>query len=307
MPTRLSSTAHRNLISPRATTDALQENRSAVRRQRSKPRRGDWIGASMAALALAIIIAGVLAPLVAVQDPSKQDLTGALQGTTRAHWLGTDQFGRDILARMLYGLRITSLVSGGSVTIGLAVGGALGVASGFWGGWVDGVLMRVIDILLAFPSLVLAMIVISILGPGLWPLVVALAVYSVPGFARVARGEVLRVKHLEFIAAAQAIGATEVGILRRHVIPNIYSQLTILATIRLGVVILVGASLGFLGLGVSPPTPELGAMLADGRTYMRLAPQLTIIPGLVISVLVLAVNMAGNWMRDRWDPRLRRS
>jgi len=144
-------------------------------------------------------------------------------------------------------------------------------------------------------------------GEGLLPMVVALAVYSVPGFARVARGEVLRIKHLEFITAARAIGGTETRILRRHVIPNIYSQLTILATIRLGVVILVGASLGFLGLGVSPPTPELGAMLAEGRTYMRLAPQLTIIPGLVISILVLAVNMAGNWMRDKWDPRLRGS
>ena len=307
MPTRLGSAPRRNLTPQRPTADGPQENWDGVRRQRLKLRRRDWVGAGMAALALIIVAAGALAPVVVSQHPSKQNLTSALHGPTREHRLGTDQFGRDMLARILYGLRITSLVAAASVTIGLVVGGVLGVIAGFWGGWVGEAIMRGIDILLAFPSLVLAMMVISILGPGLLPMVVALAVYSVPGFARVARGEVLRIKHLEFITAARAIGGTETRILRRHVIPNIYSQLTILATIRLGVVILVGASLGFLGLGVSPPTPELGAMLAEGRTYMRLAPQLTIIPGLVISILVLAVNMAGNWMRDKWDPRLRGS
>ncbi len=295
--TRGSSTAERQ--PPHASTTP------ATRRARF--RRRDWLGGGMAAAALTLMLVALLAPVIVAQDPVKQNLIMALQGPSWSHWLGTDQFGRDMLARILYGLRLTVFISVISVGTALAIGSVLGIGAGYWGGVLDTLIMRSIDVLLAFPSLVLAMIVISILGPGLSTMIVALAVYSVPGFARVGRGEVLRVKHLEFVTAARAIGATDVHILIRHVSRNIYSQLTILATIRLGVVIIVGSSLGFLGLGVSPPTPELGSMLGEGRTYMRLAPQLIIIPGLVISLLVLTINLTGNWARDRWDPHLRRA
>ncbi|MFC2105876.1 ABC transporter permease [Candidatus Bipolaricaulota bacterium] len=276
---------------------------SRLRRSRL---RFNMKGILAGALILGLLIASLLASILTPYEPTKQHLREALQRPTRAHLLGTDQFGRDILTRILYGLRITFLVGviscGGSMVVGVTLGGI----AAFWRQF-DGVIMRAVDILLAFPSLLLALILISVLGTGLVNVMLALGIHTIPSFARVARGEVLRVASSDYVLSAQAIGASKTYISLRHILPNILPMVTVLFVLRLAIVVLGAASLGFLGMGVPPPTPDLGAMLAEARDYMRLAPHLSIFPGIAILLFVFAFNVLGGWLQDRFDPRLKGS
>jgi peptide/nickel transport system permease protein len=235
----------------------------------------------------------------------RQDLLGALAPPSRAHLFGTDQFGRDILARVMFGARV-SLTSGLLVVLlAMLTGVPLGLIAGYYGGSTDQVISRGIDILLAFPGFLLALAIVSVLGPSLTNAMLAVAISSIPVFTRVVRGSVLSEKAREYILAARALGCGRGRIIFRHLLPNIMGPILVLATLRIGTAILTTAMLSFLGLGAQPPTPEWGEMLATARPYIRQAWWLTLFPGMAITVTVLAVNLLGDGLRDVLDPKLR--
>jgi peptide/nickel transport system permease protein len=235
-------------------------------------------------------------------DPAAQVLAMRLEGPSAAHWFGLDELGRDIFARVLAGARISLLV--GLVVVGVSstVGIALGSAAGYFGGRVDEAISRVIDVLLAFPGLLLAIALVAVLGPSLTNVVLALSLIGWVGYARLVRGQVLRIRELEFVQAARALGATTPRILLRHVVPSTLPAVTVQATLGMGGAILAEAALSFLGLGVQPPTPSWGTMLNYGRGHLLDAPHLTVFPGIAIAALVLGFNFLGDGLRDRLDP-----
>lgn len=245
------------------------------------------------------------APMIAPYGPTEQDYDHVLEGFSLAHPFGTDNFGRDIFSRVLFGARISLSVGVLGVVLGLAIGGALGMVAGYWGGSVDDVLMRLLDVLLAFPQLLLAIMVITVLGVGDVNVVVAIGIFSLPLFARIVRSQILSLKQLEFALAARASGAGGVRILVVHLLPNILATILVIASLRLGTAILTEATLSYLGLGIRPPAPEWGTMLTDGRQFLQIAPDVAIFPGLAIVVTVLALNLLGDGLRDALDPRLR--
>ena len=255
---------------------------------------------------LVAVLAATIGPWVVPFDPSAQVLALRLEGPSAAHWFGLDELGRDIFARVLSGARISLLV--GLVVVGVSstVGIALGSVAGYFGGRVDEAISRLIDILLAFPGLLLAIALVAVLGPSLTNVVLALALIGWVGYARLVRGQVLRARELEFVQAARALGATTPRILLRHVIPSTLPAVTVQATLGMGGAILAEAALSFLGLGVQPPTPSWGTMLSYGRGHLLDAPHLTIFPGLAIAMLVLGFNFLGDGLRDRLDPATRR-
>ncbi len=258
-----------------------------------------------AAIVAGVIAAAVFAPALAPFDPVEQAFTNQLLAPSRAHLFGTDEFGRDIFSRVIYGARIALVV--GVVADGIAalLGVILGVISGYFGRRADAVIMRTVDVLLAFPYLLLAMIVVAILGPSLTNAMIAIGIVYTPQFARVVRGAVLQVKEEYFVEAARAVGAGSVRLLARHVLPNILSPIIVMATLTVGFMIVETAGLSFLGLGASPPTPEWGSMLATGRSFMLTAPWIATFPGLAILVTVVGFNLIGDGLRDLLDPRLR--
>jgi peptide/nickel transport system permease protein len=235
-------------------------------------------------------------------DPAFQDLPLRLEGPSAVHWLGLDELGRDILARVLAGARISLLVGIIVVGISVSIGTLLGSIAGYYGGLVDEVVGRLSDILMAFPGLLLAIAVVAVLGPSLTNVVLALALIGWVGYARLVRGQVLRVRELEYVQAARALGAATPRILARHVVPATLPALIVQATLGMGGAILAEAALSFLGLGVQPPTPSWGTMLNGGRTHLLDAPHLTIFPGLAIAALVLGFNFLGDALRDALDP-----
>ena len=239
-------------------------------------------------------------------DPAAQDLAQRLDGPTWAHWFGLDELGRDIFSRVLAGARISLIVGVVVVSVSSAVGTLLGSVAGYFGGHVDEAISRIIDILLAFPGLLLAIALVAVLGPSLTNVVFALSLIGWVGYARLVRGQVLRAREFEFVQAARALGATTPRILIRHVIPTALPAVMVQATLGMGGAILSEASLSFLGLGVQPPTPSWGTMLNAGRTHLLDAPHLTIFPGLAIAVLVLGFNFLGDGLRDALDPATRR-
>ncbi len=253
---------------------------------------------------LVFIALGIASPAIAPYQPDEQDYQRVLEGFSLAHPFGTDNFGRDIFSRVLYGARISLTVGLLGVAFGLLSGLALGLPAGHWGGWLDDLLMRVLDLLLAFPQLLLAIMVITVLGVGDTNVVVAIAIFSLPVFARVVRGQILALKQLDFVLAARASGAGDTRILFWHLLPNALASILVLASLRLGTAILTVATLSFLGLGIRPPAPEWGTMLSDGRQYLQIAPHVAIFPGLAIVLSVLAVNLLGDGLRDALDPRL---
>ena len=255
-----------------------------------------------AAIVLVAVLAAVLGPWLAPFDPSAQELALRLEGPTGAHWFGLDELGRDIFARVLGGARISLLV--GLVVVGVSgtIGIAMGSVAGYFGGRVDEAISRLIDILLAFPGLLLAIALVAVLGPSLTNVVLALSVIGWVGYARLVRGQVLRTHELEFVQAAKALGATTSRILMRHVIPTTLPAVTVQATLGMGGAILAEAALSFLGLGVQPPTPSWGTMLNYGRGHLLDAPHLTVFPGLAIAILVLGFNFLGDGLRDALDP-----
>ena len=259
-----------------------------------------------AAIVLIAVVAAIAGPVLAGSDPAAQQLAHRLDGPSWAHWFGLDELGRDILGRVLSGARISLLVGTVVVSISSVIGTLFGAIAGYFGGRVDEGISRVIDILLAFPGLLLAIALVAVLGPSLVNVVFALSVIGWVGYARLVRGQVLRAREFEFVLAARALGATTARILLRHVIPTALPAVTVQATLGMGGAILSEASLSFLGLGVQPPTPSWGTMLNAGRTHLLDAPHLTIFPGLAIAFLVLGFNFLGDGLRDALDPATRK-
>ena len=252
-----------------------------------------------------IIGAAVLASVLAPYSPIEQSFRDQLLLPSRTHLFGTDEFGRDIFSRVLHGTRIALVI--GVIADGIAalLGVVLGVLSGYFGRRIDSVLMRIVDVLLAFPYLLLAMIVVAILGPSLINAMIAIGIVYTPQFARVVRAAVLQVKGEDFVEAARAVGARSPRILWHHVLPNILSPIIVMATLTVAFMIVETAGLSFLGLGASPPTPEWGSMLATGRSFMLTAPWIATFPGLAILVTVVGFNLIGDGLRDLLDPRQR--
>jgi len=250
---------------------------------------------------LAVVIA-ILAPFVAPFPFDKVDFSSPLQPPSGEHWFGTDSIGRDQLSRAMYGLRASVAVGLLSVVLSLAVGVPLGLIAGFYG-FFDPIVSRLTDTLLAFPFLVLAVGLAAILGPSLTTAIISIGIAQIPGVIRVTRGETLRLRGLDFVAAAIAGGATDLVLLRRHILPNAVSALIVQATVAVPGAIIGEAVLSFLGLGVRPPTPSLGVMLADAQTFIRDGPWMAVFPGLTIVVLTLALNLLGDGLRDALDPR----
>jgi peptide/nickel transport system permease protein len=256
-------------------------------------------------LSLLVTLAAFLAPLVVAYSPLEQDVLVRLQGPTLAHPIGTDQFGRDLLSRILYGYRSSLSVAFSSVLLALVVGAGLGITAAYYGGWYDRLVMRLMDVFLAFPIILLAIGIIAILGPNLWNTAIAIGVVYIPIFARLARGPALVLRNIEYVQAAQAIGAPNARVLLRHILPNLASVLLVQTTLSLSTAILVESSLSFLGLGTQPPTPSLGQMLSEGRPYLTLSPWTSLFSGLAILLASLGFNLLGDSLRDALDPRLR--
>ena len=259
-----------------------------------------------AAIVLVVVVAAVFGPAIAPFDPATQEMALRLEGPTGLHWFGLDELGRDIFTRVLYGARISLLVGIVVVGVSATVGIGMGAIAGYFGGRVDETISRIIDILLAFPGLLLAIALVAVLGPSLTNVVMALTLIGWVGYARLVRGQVLRAREFEFVQAARALGATTPRILLRHVIPTTLPAVTVQATLGMGAAILNEASLSFLGLGVQPPTPSWGTMLNYGRGHLLDAPHLTIFPGVAIAVLVLGFNFLGDGLRDALDPAAKR-
>jgi peptide/nickel transport system permease protein len=263
----------------------------------------------------------VFAPVLAPYDPDQQTITDRLQcpwltscpryGTTEtihgstAHILGTDNLGRDILSRILYGARVSLIVGLTAVFVGAGLGSTLGLLSGFYGGFLDTIIMRVGDVFLAFPYLLLAIAIVAVLGGGLLNVIIVLAIANWVPYARLMRGSVLSAKEREFVIAARAIGAKDVSVLFKHTLPNVLTPLIVFATFAIAATIIAEAGLSFLGLGVGTSVPTWGNMLADGRAYVSTAWWLATIPGVAIMLTVLSINLIGDWLRDALDPQLR--
>lgn len=256
-------------------------------------------------LIIAIILVALIGPYFVPYSPSATDTANRLNGPSLAHWLGTDNYGRDIFSRIIDGMSITLYVGFSAVLIGMTVGVFLGIISGYYGGKIDTLIMRFMDILLAFPGILLALAIVAVLGSSLNNVIIAVAVFSVPVFARIVRGSTLSVKKLEYIDAVKALGASDVRIIFKHILPNVASPIIVQATLSIATSILSASGLSFLGLGAQPPTPEWGAMLADGRNYMYDAPHVATIPGIAIVIVVLAFNLFGDGLRDALDPKMK--
>lgn len=255
------------------------------------------------AIVLMLILVAIFAQWIATHDPLAQDLANALQAPSAAHYFGTDEFGRDVFSRLVYGSRITLyIVALVSVTVG-PIGLALGVVAGYYGGIVDTILMRITDIFISFPSLVLALAFVAALGPGLEHVVIAITLTAWPPIARLARAETLSLRHADFVSAVKLQGASSIRILLHHIVPLCLPSVIIRITMNMAGIILTAAGLGFLGLGAQPPDPEWGAMISAGRRYMMECWWLVTIPGLAILINSLAFNFLGDGLRDILDPR----
>lgn len=255
-------------------------------------------------IVLLTVVAAVAGPVLSPYDPASQELSRRLEGPSVSHPLGLDELGRDILARLLAGARISLLVGIAVVGVSSVVGMFFGSIAGYFGGRVDDVISRVVDVLMAFPGILLAIALVAVLGPSLANVVLALSVIGWVGYARLVRGQALRAREFEFVQAARALGAGPGRIVLRHILPTAYPAVVVQATIGMAGAIIAEASLSFLGLGVQPPTPSWGTMLDAGRSHLFDAPHLTIFPGLAIATLVLGFNFLGDGLRDRVDPKM---
>lgn len=256
-------------------------------------------------LSLVVVLAAAFGPLLSPYDPVAQSIRERFQGPSAAHPLGTDNFGRDTLARVLHAYRTSVGVSLGAVGLATVLGGLIGLLAAYFGGWVDRLLMRLMDVLLAFPIILLAIAILAVLGPGSFNTGLAIGIVYTPIFARLARGPALTVLKWDYVAAARALGSSPARLLARHVTPNIVAPIMVQVTLSLSTAILVEASLSFLGLGTQPPTPSLGLMLSESRNYLLLSPWVSVFSGLAILVASLGFNLFGDGLRDLLDPTLR--
>jgi peptide/nickel transport system permease protein len=281
-------------------TKATSLTGDALRRLRRNP------GAVLGAIVLAVLIlAAIFAPVVAPTDPITQNTQAIRQPPSTAHLFGTDSFGRDVFSRVIYGGRKSLPVGLVAVSIAAIVGVSLGLMAGYYGRFVDVIVMRAADLMLAFPGILLAMALVAILGTSLFNLMLAVGIASIPEYVRVVRGTVLSVREMEYVTAARVSGARDRSIMIRHILPNILPPVIVLATLGIAGAILLGSTLSFLGLGIQPPTPEWCNMLSDGRSMMRHFWWVSFFPGLAIMLTVLAINLLGDGLRDALDPRLR--
>jgi peptide/nickel transport system permease protein len=274
--------------------------REALHQLRRSP--GAMAGATLFAI---LVLVAVLAPWLAPHDPIRMAPNDILLPPGGSYLLGTDQYGRDVLSRILLGTPISLTL--GLISVGIAglIGTSLGLAVGYWGGTTDSIVMRGIDVMMAFPGILLALAVVAVLGPGLYNVMIAVGLAGIPSYTRIVRGSVLSAKENLYVEAARALGAVDATIMWRHVLPNVVAPIIVLATLGLGTAILSGASLSYLGLGAQPPTPEWGSMLSTGRDYLRGQWWISTFPGLAIMLTVMAVNLLGDGLRDALDPRLR--
>jgi ABC-type dipeptide/oligopeptide/nickel transport system permease subunit len=259
------------------------------------------------ALIVVLALSALLAPWLAPYDPARQSLIEKRAKPGAKYWLGADEFGRDILSRVIYGSRVALLVGLLSVLIALVGGLVLGTVSGFAGGWLDAVMMRGIEILLAFPYLLLALAIVAAMGTGALNTTIAVGVWGIPTVTRMVRGSVLALRETEYVGAARALGAATPALLRRHILPNVVPGLVVYSTLFMANAILLEAALSFLGLGVQPPTASWGLMVSTGRDVLLVAPHVATVPGVAIMVAVLGFNLVGDGLRDALDPRLRGS
>jgi|SRR2546422_3484420 len=263
----------------------------------------------IALVALLIVIAAtviaILAPFIAPFDPTQQQLASYLRGPSSTHLLGQDELGRDLLSRLMYGARVSLLVGASVVGASLLIGVFLGTVAGYYGGKIDSVIMRIVDIFLSFPGIILAVGTVAVVGPGLENVIIALVLINWPGYTRVMRGETLRVKENAYVLASRGMGASDSWIMRKHIIPSAISPVVVLATIGFGWAVLAEAGLSFLGLGVQPPAPSWGGMVSEGLEYVLAAPLMALFPGLTIAITVWGFNILGDGLRDALDPSLR--
>lgn len=255
-------------------------------------------------MVVVVAFLAIFAPLAAPHDPEQMQMSLRLQKPSHEYLMGTDQFGRDLLSRIIYGARVSLKVGFTSVVISMVIGVALGLVSGYYGGWIDNVIMRIVDIFLSFPVLLLAIAFVASLGPGITSVVIALGLVYWTNYARVVRSSVLAIKEEEYVQAARTIGASDFRIICLYILPNALAPIIVVATLGLGTAIVSEATLSFLGLGVQPPTASWGYTLSFGLKFLRDAPYLSLFPGLAIMFTVLGFNLLGNGIRDITDPRL---
>lgn len=251
------------------------------------------------------LVVAAFATYLSPRDPLKFSLANKLKPPSATYLLGTDELGRDLLSRILHGTRVSLMMAVVSVGIGLVIGAPIGALSGFYGGVPDILTQRVVDVMMAFPGILLAITVVAVLGPGLWNAMLAVGISFAPTYVRVVRSSVLEIREREFVEAARAVGTGNLTIVRRHILPNCLAQLIVLSTLQMASAILWAAGLGFLGLGAQPPTPEWGTMLGRSQAYIRVAPHVATFPGAAIALAVLGFNLLGDGLRDALDPRLR--
>lgn len=256
---------------------------------------------------LLIALIAILAPLIAPHDPYAQDLNNRLAAMgTPGHWLGTDQYGRDLLSRLLYGARISLMAGAVAVGVGATLGLLLGLLAGYFGGWVDLLIGRIFDVVLSFPTILLALAIVAALGPSLTNLIIAIGITTIPNYGRIMRSAIISVRSREFILASESFGASDVYAMRRHVLPNVLPPLIVTTSLGIASAIQVEATLSFLGLGVAPPTATWGNIISDGKQYLEIAPSISTLGGLAIVIAVIGFSLLGDGLRDLLDPRLRR-
>lgn len=285
----------------------MSQSRSATSRWKSTVRsfvsnKGALIGLVVLVI---LVLAALSAPLITRYDPIKINPPAQLEPPSRTHWMGTDGFGRDLFTRVVYGTRVSLPVGLIAVAISAIGGTFFGLIAGYYGKFIDGLIMRLIDIMLAFPGILLALVVVAVLGPNLRNVMIAVGIGGIPGYCRLIRSSVLSARELEYVEAARVIGAPTRSIMFRHILPNVIGPTIIYSTLSVGYAILAAAGLSFLGLGAQPPTAEWGSMLANGRQFLQSDPWVTTAPGIAILITVLAVNLFGDGLRDVLDPRLR--
>ncbi|MBO8138183.1 MAG: ABC transporter permease [Desulfotomaculum sp.] len=290
-----------------AASEAVLDNietYSPVREFWRRLRKNKLAMASLVFL-VGLTLVAIFAPYIAPYDPIDGVMSDSLQKPSSEHWLGTDELGRDILSRIIFGARISLRVGLLAVAIALSVGTVLGSIAGYFGGRIDNIIMRFMDVMLSFPSLLLAIAFMAALGKGVENAVIAISIVTMPEYARIVRGSVLSVKENEYVQAARAIGNKDAAIIFKHIMPNVIAPIIVRGTLGISTAILETAALGFLGLGVQPPDAEWGTMLGAGRSYMFNAPHLVMFPGIAITLTVMAFNLLGDGLRDALDPRLK--
>lgn len=290
-------------------TSLIQEAAPARRTNRSlaifKALVRDPIGCT-ALVILAIVLAlAIFAPLVAQFDPLVQNRRAILQAPSLTHWFGTDDIGRDVFSRVLYGTQVSLLVGLMVVIITMVIGGLIGMISGYFGGWVDVIIQRIVEALDVLPSLVLSLFIAAMLGPSVRNVIIAVTLAQIPRFVRVVRSETMKIRNNDFIAASRVIGASPLRIMLTHGVPNLMPTMLVLGSLVFGIAIMTEAALSFLGVGTPPPNPSLGTMLSQGTRFIGQAPWLIVFPGLMLTISVLALNLIGDALRDVLDPRNR--